>query len=110
MGCLGVSFQVGRQALAGREEFLLIDDVVPIKHGPRFVAGQQHGDPFGDARPNQVTRGGPSAIVQEAVRDVGLPTRVAQGVTPHPDRDAVASKHPAVARRAGARSTIQYVP
>jgi hypothetical protein len=71
------------------------------------VAGKQHGDPFGDARPNQVARGGPSAIVQEAVRDVGLPTRVAQGVTPHPDRTPSRRN---TRRSPGARSTIQYVP
>jgi Resolvase, N terminal domain len=59
--------EVRGQSLSGREEFLLVDDVVPIEHGPRFVAGEQHGDPFRDARPNQVPCGGAAAIVEEPV-------------------------------------------
>jgi hypothetical protein len=37
------------------------------------VAGEQHGDPLRDARSDQVARGRASAIVQQAVRHLGLP-------------------------------------
>jgi len=68
MWCLLGSFEVGGQSLAGREEFLFVDDVVAIKHRPRFVARQQHGNPFRHSGPDQVPRGGAAAIVQEPVR------------------------------------------
>ena len=45
-----------------------MDDVGPIEHGPRFVPGEQHGDPFRDARPDQVAGGRASAIVQQPMR------------------------------------------
>jgi hypothetical protein len=35
---------IGGQPLPGREQFLLVHDVVPIEHGPRFVSGEQHGE------------------------------------------------------------------
>ena len=60
---LRVFGEVGGQSLSGREEFLLVDDVVPVKHRTCFVARQQHGDPFRDARPDQIPRGSAAAIV-----------------------------------------------
>ena len=68
--------EIGGQSLSGREQFLLVDDVVPIKYGPRFVTGEQHGDPFRHAGPDQVARGGTTTIVQQAVRDLRLPTGI----------------------------------
>jgi hypothetical protein len=52
--CLGFSSgEVRGQSLPGGEEFLLVDDVVSIEHRPRFVAGEQHGDP-GVAAPGAI--------------------------------------------------------
>ena len=59
--------QIGDQPVAGVEEFLLVDDVVAVEDGAARVAGQEHGDPFGDVRADQVAGGGAAAIVEEAV-------------------------------------------
>ena len=89
--------EVRGQSLSGCQEFLLVDDVVPIEHGPRLVAGEQHGDPLRYARADQVPCRGASTIVEEPMRDLGLPAGVAQGVAQgvalRTNRDAVASKH-----------------
>ena len=39
---------------------LLVDDVVAVEDGAALVAGQEHGDPFGDAGADQVAGGGAS--------------------------------------------------
>ena len=50
--------QIGDQLVAGLEQFLLVDDVVAVEDGTALVPGQEHGDPFGDVRADQVPRGG----------------------------------------------------
>ena len=39
--------------------------VVAVEDGPALVAGQEHGDPFGDAGADQVAGGRAAAIVEE---------------------------------------------
>ena len=60
--------QIGDQLVPGVEQFLLVDDVVAVEDGTALVPGQEHGDPFGDVRADQVPRGGAPAIVEEAGR------------------------------------------
>ena len=89
LGSLRSRHPVGQrnpQVPAGREEFLLGDEVISIEHGPRFVAGEQHGDPFGHARADQIARGRAATVVQEPMRDLCLPSGVAQGVVPPGER------------------------
>ena len=55
-----------------------------------LVPGQEHGDPLGDARADQVAGGGAPAIVEEAGRH---PSRLAGGAPRHApaaDRDPIA--------------------
>ena len=63
--------QIGDQLVASLEEFLLIDDVVAVEDGAGLVAGQEHGDPLGDAGADQVAGGGAAAVVEEAGRHAG---------------------------------------
>ena len=82
--------QIGYELVAGVEQFLLVDDVVAVEDGPALVAGQEHSDPFGDVRTDQVAGGGAAAIVEEAGRH---PSGLAGGAprgAPAPDGDAVA--------------------
>ena len=67
----GLRASLSCQSLSGGQELLLVHGIVPVEHGARFVRGDQHGDPLRHARPDQVARGRASAIVQEAVRDLG---------------------------------------
>ena len=78
--------QIGDQLIPGLEEFLFVDDVVAVEDGAGLVAGQEHGDPLGDAGADQVAGGGAAAIVEEAGRHPG---RLA-GRAPAADGDAVA--------------------
>ena len=89
--------EIRGQSLSGHQELLLIDDVVAIEHRPGLVPGEQHGDPFRDARPDQVPRGRATAIMQEPVGHVGLATRVAQRRAPHADGHAVAPEDASIA-------------
>ena len=50
--------QIGDQLVAGLKQFLLIDDVVAVEDGAALVSGQEHGDPFGNIRADQVAGGG----------------------------------------------------
>ena len=82
--------QIGDELVPGVEQFLLVDDVVAVEDGAALVSGQEHGDPLGDVRADQVARGGAAAVVKEAGRH---PSRLAGGAprrAPAADCDAVA--------------------
>ena len=82
--------QIGDQLVPGVEQFLLVDDVVAVEDGTALVPGQEHGDPFGDVRADQVPRGGAAAIVEEAGRHPGRLAGGAPRRAPAADGDAVA--------------------
>ena len=65
---LCVLCQIGDQLVPGPEQFLFVDDVVAVEDGAALVAGQEHGDPIGDAGADQVAGGGAAAVVKEAGR------------------------------------------
>ena len=50
--------QIGDELVPGVEQFLLVDNVVAVEDGPALVPGQEHGDPLGDIRADQVAGGG----------------------------------------------------
>ena len=87
---LCVLLQIGDQLVAGVVQFLLVDDVITVEDGAALVAGQQHGDPLGDAGADQGAGGGAAAIVEEAGRHPGRLTGGAPRRAPAPDGDAVA--------------------
>ena len=60
--------QIGDELVAGVEQFLLVDNVVAVEDGAALVAGQEHGDPLGDVRADQVAGGRTPVIVEEAGR------------------------------------------
>ena len=70
-GRLRLPRQIGDELVAGVEQFLFVDDVVAVEDGAALVAGQEHGDPLGDAGADQVAGGGAAAIVEEAGRHAG---------------------------------------
>ena len=81
--------QIGDQLVPGVEQFLLINNVVTVEDGAALVPGQEHGDPFGDIRADQVAGGGAPAIVEEAGRH---PSGLAGGAprrAPAADRDPI---------------------
>ena len=82
--------QRGDQLVAGLEQFLFVDDVVAVEDGAGLVAGQEHGDPLGEAGADQVAGGGAAAIVEEAGRYAGRLTGGAPRRAPAADGDAVA--------------------
>ena len=63
--------QILDELVAGVEQFLLVDDVIAVEDGAALVPGQEHGDPLGDVRADQVAGGGAPAIVEEAGRHPG---------------------------------------
>ena len=74
------------ELVPGVEQFLLINNVVAVEDGAALVPGQEHGDPLGDIRADQVARGGTPTIVKEASRH---PSGLAGGAprgAPAPDR------------------------
>ena len=82
--------QIGDELVSSVEQFLLVDDVVAVEDGAALVPGQEHGDPLGDARADQVAGGRAPAVVEEAGR---YPSRLTGGAprgAPAPDGDAVA--------------------
>ena len=88
--CLRLLRQIGDELVPGVEQFLLVDNVVAVEDGAALVPGQEHGDPFGDVRADQVAGGGAPAIVEEAGRH---PSGLAGGAprrAPAPDGDVVA--------------------
>ena len=85
--------QILDQLVPGVEQFLLVDDVVAVEDGTALVPGQEHGDPFGDVRADQVAGGGAPAIVEEAGRHPGRLAGGAPRRAPTADGDAVAVEH-----------------
>ena len=83
--------QIGDKLVPGVEQFLLADDVVAVEDGAALVAGQEHGDPLGDAGADQVARGGAAAIVEEAGRHAGRLTGGAPRRAPAADVDSALS-------------------
>ena len=82
--------QIGDELVPSVEQFLLMDDVVAVEDGAALVPGQEHGDPLGDVRADQVTGGGAPAIVEEAGRHPGRLAGGAPRRAPTADGDAVA--------------------
>ena len=82
--------QILDKLVPGVEQFLLVDNVVAVENGPALVPGQEHGDPLGDVRADQVAGGGAPAIVKEAGRHPGRLAGGAPRRAPAPDGDAVA--------------------
>ena len=74
----------------GVEQFLLVNNVVAVEDGAALVPGQEHGDPLGDIRADQVAGGGTPTIVKEAGRHPGRLAGGAPRRAPAPDGDAVA--------------------
>ena len=87
---LRLSCQIGDELVPGREEFLLVDDVVAVEDGAALVPGQEHGDALGDARADQVAGGRTPAIVEEAGRHPGGLAGGAPRRAPAADGNAVA--------------------
>ena len=85
--------QIGDQLVPGVEQFLLVNNVVAVEDGAALVPGQEHGDPFGDVRADQVAGGGTPTIVEEAGRHPGRLAGGAPRRAPTADGDAVAVEH-----------------
>ena len=82
--------QILDELVPGVEQFLLVDNVVAVEDGAALVPGQEHGDPLGDVRTDEVACGGAAAVVKEAGRH---PSGLAGGAprrAPAADGDAVA--------------------
>ena len=67
-----------------------MDNVVAVENGAALVPGQEHGDPLGDVRADQVAGGGAATIVEEAGRHPGRLAGGAPRRAPAADGDAVA--------------------
>ena len=78
------------ELVPGVEQFLLVNNVVAVEDGAALVPGQEHGDPFGDVRADQVARGSAAAIVEEAGRHPGGLTGGAPRRAPAANGNAVA--------------------
>ena len=78
------------ELVPGVEQFLLVDDVVAVEDGAALVPGQEHGDPLGDIRADQVAGGGTPTIVKEAGRHPGRLTGGAPRGASAADRDPIA--------------------
>ena len=74
----------------GVEQFLFIDDVVAVEDGAALMPGQEHGNPLGDVRADQVAGGGAAAVVKEAGRHPSRLTGGAPRRAPAADGNAVA--------------------
>jgi hypothetical protein len=98
---------IGGQPLPCREQFLLVHDVVAIKHRARLMAREQHRDPLRHTRADQVARGRAPTIVEEPMRDLGLAAGIAQRGAPRPDRDPVAAKHTRIPPLLPTTATLQ---
>ena len=85
--------QILDELVPGLEQFLLVDNVVAVEDGAALVPGQEHGDPLGDVRADEVAGGGAAAVVKEAGRHAGRLAGGAPRGAPAPDRDAVAVEH-----------------
>ena len=81
--------QIGDELVPGVEQFLLVNNVVAVEDGAALVPGQEHGDPLGDIRADQVAGGGTPTIVKEAGRHPsGLAGRAPRRA-PAADRDPI---------------------
>ena len=78
------------ELVPGVEQFLLMNNVVAVEDGAALVPGQEHGDPLGDIRADQVAGGGAPAIVKEAGRHPGRLAGGAPRRAPAADRDPIA--------------------
>ena len=85
--------QILDELVSGVEQFLLINNVVTVEDGAALVPGQEHGDPLGDVRADQVAGGGAPAIVEEAGWHPGRLAGGAPRRAPAADGDAVAVEH-----------------
>ena len=56
------------ELVPGVEQFLLMNNVVAVEDGAALVSGQEHGNPLGDIRADQVAGGGAATVVEEAGR------------------------------------------
>jgi hypothetical protein len=91
-----IAGEVRGQALTGGQEFSLIDDVVPVKHGAGLVAGEEHRHAFGHTGTNQIASRRPPAVVKYTMCHVGATAGVPQGCSPRADRHVVAVEHSSV--------------
>jgi hypothetical protein len=91
------------------KEFAFVDDVVPVKHGARFVAGQDHGHALRHASPHQVARGGAAAVVEQSMRDACPHTRVAKRVPTRAPGHAIAVEDAIVAHLATLSTSSQHL-
>ena len=101
--------QILDELVPGVEQFLLVNNVVAVEDGAALVPGQEHGDPFGDVRADQVARGGAAAIVEEAG---GHPSGLTGGAprrAPAADWDAVAVEDQWAVRVTACPSPVQRV-
>jgi hypothetical protein len=73
---LRVLVEVGGESLSSRQQFLFVDNVIAVKHRARLMAGEQHRDALGDARSDEVARGGAATVMEQPMRDPGFATRV----------------------------------
>ena len=78
------------ELVPGVEQFLLVNNVVAVEDGTALVPGQEHGDPLGNGRADQVAGGGAPAIVEEAGWHPGRLAGGAPRRAPAADGDAVA--------------------
>ena len=83
--------QIGDQLVSGVEQFLLVNNVATVEDGAALVPGQEHGDPLGDVRADQVAGGGAAAVVEEAGRHPGRLTGGAPRRAPAADGDSALS-------------------
>ena len=83
--------QIGDELVSGVEQFLLVDDVIAVEDGAALVPCQEHGDPLGNVRADQVAGGGAPAIVEEAGWHPGCLAGGAPRRAPTADRDSALS-------------------
>ena len=77
------------ELVPGVEQFLLVDNVVAVEDGAALVSGQEHGNPLGDVRADQVAGGGAATVVEEAGRHPGRLAGGAPRRAPAADRDPI---------------------
>jgi hypothetical protein len=81
--------QIRSQSLTDAEQFLLIDNVVDVKHTRVFYSVNSIAI-RSDAGSDQIARGRAAAIMEHAIRDAGLARRVAEGGAPSSHWDFIA--------------------
>jgi hypothetical protein len=58
--------EVGLSSLHCLPKIGLVDDVVAVKDGPRFVAANRHGYALGNSGPDHVPNSRPAEVVEDA--------------------------------------------